>query len=505
MMSKTRKPTRRFAGVPAAMLMLIAGCGDEPGGTPPADGPTRPGGLRGEPTPSPSDRTLQELLDTPWSELTRADRWRVRYIGGEITEDEYLSGETRDSRPVFKSAASVSLLPGVWNTVRLPGAECANGSEYKIFIHPSTDPQIRASKKVILYFEPGGACWDYASCTGQAGVRGAANLDGVPDNYMSLSAYLDPNQTGGSPSAIISPLLWNASAFGIERNRVVTDRWNKVFLPYCTGDVFSGNQITTYVDPTGAEPDVDIHHVGATNVEAALDVLDDYFTGPDDMLVTGCSAGGAGALTNYHFVREALDPARSSLLNDSGPIFPAPGRGNQFPLHREIANIWNVGYLIGKLQADAPQFNIGADFGLVNEALAELHPTDRLTTTLLEEDYNFSVYSYARFYGLDEDDFFDELVIKKLWEQDIDGMVRQFRAYPNLDFFVPYFRKLNDSHCTTIVNWTGTEVRRTGVEVGDFIDDLLDPHATVASEREGFNFWDFFVTDFPAILVELLF
>ena len=469
-----------------------------------------------------SERSLEEIVETPWADLTPADRDKLMVISGEISPDTYrikyphtqlVAAPSRDAQVELdehtealrtRAQALAGLTPGVWNTVQLPQGRCSDGSGYKMFVMPATDPAIRASGDLIIYMEPGGACWDYPSCTGQAGVRGAANPNGIPDNFMSVSAFLDPNTPGGSPNALLSPLLYNASALGFEPNRVVTDRWNKVFLPYCTGDVHAGNRITTYTDPTGAGPDVTFYHWGAKNVEAAITYLKAHYAQPAEMLVTGCSAGGAGALVNYHFFRQQLAPFRSTMLNDSGPIFPAPGRGFQYPLHQEIRSIWNVDYVIGKLEGDIPSLNIRDDYGLVSEAIAQLHPGDRLATTLLREDYNYSIYSYARFYGLDEDRFWDEQIIRYLWDEDIDNMIAQHQRYANLYYFVPFYRSFNDSHCTTVLNWSGTQIKSSGYDVGDFIDDLLDPTRTPLNRDEGYNFGDYFVLNFPTFLVNLL-
>src|SRR6476620_4065517 len=56
-----------------------------------------------------------------------------------------------------------------WQKVELPGTTCGNGSQYKFFTH-RTD-----SRNVLFLFEGGGACWDYDTCSGRAGVFGAAN------------------------------------------------------------------------------------------------------------------------------------------------------------------------------------------------------------------------------------------------------------------------------------------------------------------------------------------
>ena len=146
--------------------------------------------------------------------------------------------------------------------------------------------------------EPGGACWDYDSCTGRNGIRGAANVNGLPDNHTLLAQ-------------VISPFL--------DRNSddSPTTEWNMVYLPYCTGDVHTGNRVATYHDDTGANPDVTFHHAGHTNVAQAVSWIDSNFTHVPKMLVTGCSAGGAGALVGYHFLRRGIHAVeRGYLLDD---------------------------------------------------------------------------------------------------------------------------------------------------------------------------------------------
>ncbi|WP_240922944.1 pectinacetylesterase family protein, partial [Metapseudomonas otitidis] len=71
-----------------------------------------------------------------------------------------------------------------WQTVQLApetGAVCGDGSPYKFFIN-----RVPNTTNTIIYMEGGGACWDYASCTGQTGIRGARNPNGIPDDYMKL-------------------------------------------------------------------------------------------------------------------------------------------------------------------------------------------------------------------------------------------------------------------------------------------------------------------------------
>ena len=60
-----------------------------------------------------------------------------------------------------------------WQRVELPGTVCSNGSQYRFWYSDAA-----ASTNLLILFEGGGACWDYATCSGQAGVLGAAHPNG---------------------------------------------------------------------------------------------------------------------------------------------------------------------------------------------------------------------------------------------------------------------------------------------------------------------------------------
>src|SRR5262249_5464341 len=155
--------------------------------------------------------------------------------------------------------------------------------------------------------EPGGACWDYDSCTGKNGVRGAANPDGLMDDHYVLGQ-------------VISPFL-NRDA-----EESPTTDWNLIYLPYCTGDVQTGDRGGTYNDETGTSPDVTFHHDGHADMTQIVSWIDAQFTHVPKLLVTGCSAGGVGALVDYHYLRNGIHAAEKGyLLDDSGPIFPSDG------------------------------------------------------------------------------------------------------------------------------------------------------------------------------------
>src|SRR5690606_19774206 len=122
---------------------------------------------------------------------------------------------------------------------------CSNGSQYKFFVNLA-----EGSDDVLIMLEPGGACWDYESCSGAAGIRGAANPNGISDDHMDLWGFT-------------SPLLRRQSKIGPTSP---TANYNMVFVPYCTGDIHAGNRVMEYTGPEGEK--LTYHHNGAANVRS---------------------------------------------------------------------------------------------------------------------------------------------------------------------------------------------------------------------------------------------
>ena len=76
-----------------------------------------------------------------------------------------------------------------WQRVELPNTFCSNGSQYRFWYYDSP-----TSNNLLISFEGGGACWDYPSCSGQTGILGAANPNGIPTDYITQfkAEYVSP-------------------------------------------------------------------------------------------------------------------------------------------------------------------------------------------------------------------------------------------------------------------------------------------------------------------------
>ncbi|MFW6051759.1 MAG: pectin acetylesterase-family hydrolase [Myxococcota bacterium] len=362
-----------------------------------------------------------------------------------------------------------------WEKVEIPGTVCGDGSPYKFFISRSIGGT--NSDNLLIYMEPGGACWDYPSCAGDRGIRGAANPDGIPDDHMT-------GGDGGVPWSQAAPLL--------RRNQVENPAWDwtLVFIPYCTGDVHAGDRTITYVDEDTGE-ELPWHHNGRANVQAAIDWLDGEYSTVPQMLVTGCSAGGAGAISNYYFFRHGITGAdRGYLLADSGPIFPAAGPDDwSYELHQEIKEAWGVGDL---LDSEFPQYDL-SDFGNINELLAQEFPDDRLVHAFFQMDYNYSLYSYERFQfngddgeraGLDPStDEYREWIYTMWWEDTL-ALRERLDDLDNFAYYLPFYREFNDSHCLTPLTWGGTEIEEDDMDLQTYTEHLLNDAEPLRSHFE---------------------
>lgn len=323
-----------------------------------------------------------------------------------------------------------------WIKIEPPGVVCGNNTQYKFFANFSA-----TSDKLVVVFEPGGACWDYDSCTGKNGIRGAANVDGLKDNHWDKASFISPflsRYDDTSPS----------------------QDWNLIYVPYCTGDVHTGNRVVTYQ----GEPNVEFHHGGHDAVQEVVKWADSNFTHVPKMLVTGCSAGGVGALVNYRFLRNGIKAVEKGyLLDDSGPVFPSSGYSQ--PLHSMIRSAWNLDALLPVMP---PGFTLD-DMGTINTALADEFPKDRLATTYFRRDMNFSLYSYERFYN-----FPAKEEIMRMWDADTQLLVQEYESRKNLYYYLPYWRIINDSHCTTLINFVDSDIEAQNMTLAQWVNDFVD-------------------------------
>lgn len=364
-----------------------------------------------------------------------------------------------------------------WQTVQMApqtGAVCGNGSPYKFFVN-----RVPNTRNTIIYLEGGGACWDYASCTGQSGIRGARNPDGIPNDYMSL---LNPG------ASLVSPFVVRLHPW----TRVKTQNWNMVYVPYCTGDIYSGDRVAVYQDPQSQQEPLIWHHNGMRNMRAVVGWLKDNLPRPTQMLTTGCSAGGAGALTSYGPTRQDIAPTRSFLINDSGPVFTAMVGGSSatypsLPLQTFIRNAWGLDEgPLPFLQSRVPGLNLN-NLGTLYPALSSNLPADRMGHTHFWKDLNYSSYSYERFYpeiANAPDQATKEALIHAKWDVDTGRLRDELANLPNVGGYFPQYRAVNESHCTSIIEFANADIQEQNLQLDDFVNNVLEGNGPVIDASE---------------------
>ena len=160
------------------------------------------------------------------------------------------------------------------------GALCSDGSPAGFYFEASASGD---NSKWVIELEGGGICESYDDCVSRQG------------SDLGSSKNWGPFITDGGQNS---------------RNCTVNPDFcdfNHVFLPYCSGDIWSGNQ-TEASNPFGDGSGGPRKFVfaGHTILQAAVAELKAYVgsagEGVKEILLEGCSAGGIGTFTNADWV-----------------------------------------------------------------------------------------------------------------------------------------------------------------------------------------------------------
>jgi hypothetical protein len=211
------------------------------------------------------------------------------------------------------------------------------------------------STDLVVFLQGGGACWDFVTCGGamSLGIPKIAATGAFGPQQFETDIY-ERYANSWVRRANLPPSLSDATI---------------VFVPYCTGDVHSGDKVTTYAFQ--GLPSITWHHAGHANVLAFLKRLGATFPSPRKLVVAGSSAGGFGSLSNYPAFRWYWPDARAYLVDDSGP----PLAGDAIP--RTTRDAWYASWNIGaSLDAFCP--SCAADFSQGLREIERLYPEDRI-------------------------------------------------------------------------------------------------------------------------------
>jgi hypothetical protein len=198
--------------------------------------------------------------------------------------------ETTGPEPVVEPPPTMptGLMADTWTEIPTGGDTiCSRGTDYAFFVRPGT------VNKVVIDFVGGGACWNELTC-GYADAIFQPDIENVRD---AVAANV--------PRGI----------YDKARPENPFKDWYHVVLPYCTGDIHWGDNVATY---GSGEEAITINHKGAVNTRAVLDWVYESFSKPEQVLVTGCSAGSYGSVMWAPHVAEHYPSSRVTQFGDSG-------------------------------------------------------------------------------------------------------------------------------------------------------------------------------------------
>ncbi|WP_434382907.1 pectin acetylesterase-family hydrolase [Melittangium boletus] len=230
-----------------------------------------------------------------------------------------------------------------WGWTAVPESMCDEGTPTGMGSNLAPD-----SKNLVIYFNGGGACWDATTC--------------LETNRSLHGPFTESHFVFLRTNFLRESILDRGLA-----NNPYKD-WNLFFLPYCTGDLHIGDADRVYTSGSRTQT---IHHRGRANTQAFLERIAATVPEPEQVLVTGSSAGGFGAALNYVLVRSTFPKARVFLVDDAGPLLRNEALSPQ--LRAAWAQAWNYDAVIDEIDPA-----VRNDFSAVYPAIARKFPEDRL-------------------------------------------------------------------------------------------------------------------------------
>ncbi|MBW1905823.1 MAG: hypothetical protein JRJ24_11040 [Deltaproteobacteria bacterium] len=183
--------------------------------------------------------------------------------------------------PGLSSDAFTALEPGQTEYLgRTYDPQCMQGDQYRFFGRRGT------VNKLVMYYMGGGACWNNLTCgLPTCSTAPPTDLDGLDSGFGDFDNPQNPFRD-----------------------------WHFVFVSYCSCDIHFGDATQEYV---GFE-DVTVEHKGFHNAKVAERWAREHFLNPEEVFVTGSSAGSYGALFNAPLLHDVWPASQFHILGDAG-------------------------------------------------------------------------------------------------------------------------------------------------------------------------------------------
>jgi len=225
-----------------------------------------------------------------------------------------------------------------WQWIDLPETKCMNGSSTGIGIR-----RVANAQRVMVFMQDGGACYDPVTCSCLNGRCLARHSFGAQRFHGEGQPDQGWKNTQGQQGVFDVSLADNPFR-----------DYDQVFIPYCSGDVFSGDSVTHIKALTDSGPTLREHR-GHQNLLQAINWIQKRYQKPKQLVVAGSSAGGFGALLNAQRWQESFTGTPVVILADSSAMLDgagAPLSGDYLPTcfqnqvdasgHYGIRQLWNM-------------------------------------------------------------------------------------------------------------------------------------------------------------------
>jgi acetyl esterase/lipase len=258
--------------------------------------------------------------------------WRAIYLGVLQAVAPYHPGE-RPWEEIIAQPGSLDLAVRGHGVRRIEfEPSCSN--------RPGTDPRFSfffrrgTVNKLLVLFSGGGACWSGQNCIpgdGSSGLRLDGRVSYVDEIFPQMFGLLQFTARG---------------RYGmldhLDPENPIRD-WHAVWIFSCDGSVFWGSRDHEYTDPFYGGGTHTLRHRGFDNAMAVLAYLRRRVPDPDQILVSGQSAGGYGSAMLFPYFRESFPRARADLLVDSAAgIVPRRSRGDTYDFLSLAIPIWGA-------------------------------------------------------------------------------------------------------------------------------------------------------------------
>ena len=186
-----------------------------------------------------------------------------------------------------------------WEKITPSGdCQCADGSKFVFWTH------IADTKKIVLFFDGGGVCWDAETCA-----------------FTSNSIYRWHITDGDSPA-------FQNGIFDFSNPDNPFIGYSFIYVPYCTGDVHLGNVTRKY------SPNLEVEHKGFANGMSALNYLIENYHEADQLVIIGVSAGSVAAPIYAGLASDDLPHTKIIVFGDSSGAYPSNPEINTRILHQ---------------------------------------------------------------------------------------------------------------------------------------------------------------------------